>query len=249
MSDQRYDVAVREVSHTFVSDSGRKIEALKSVSFQVNRGEFFVILGPSGCGKSTLLRLFAGMMPLQKGAITFADETVRTRTAMIFQSFALFPWLTVYENVAFGLRMRGVSPAEEKAKVHEHLAEMGLTGFAELYPKDLSGGMKQRVGIARALATNPQMLLMDEPFSALDAFTAKKLRAELLSLWEKDKTTVVMVTHLVDEAVEMADRVLVMTPLPGRVEAIMPVALSRPRNTRSSEFFSLVDKITEVVNV
>lgn len=169
--------------------------------------------------------------------------------SMIFQSSAIFPWLTVYQNVEFGLKMRQMPDEERKSRVMEHIKEIGLEQFVDSYPKDLSGGMKQRVGVARALAMNPEILLMDEAFSALDAFTAEKLRKEVLGLWLKDTMTICMVTHSVDEAVEMSDHVLVMTPRPGQVEAVVPVTLPRPRNKRSQEFFALVDAFNELVRV
>ena len=240
---------VRGISHGFVDDAGKRIGVLHDVSFVVRAGEFFTILGPSGCGKSTLLRIVGGMIPSEHGTVRHAESVAAHRMAVVFQSFALFPWLNVYDNVAFGLQMRGVPHAECHTLVQEHIREIGLHGFEAAYPKDLSGGMKQRVGIARALAMEPDILLMDEPFSALDAFTAEKLRKEVLGLWTKDQMTVMMVTHLVDEAVEVADRILVMTPRPGKVEAIVSVEFPRPRNKRSPEFFAVVDRITELVKV
>lgn len=241
-------VVAENLSHVFKEEDGKKIEVLRDVSFSVKPGEFFTILGPSGCGKSTLLRIVAGMIPPTKGIIQFHDNA-KSDLSMIFQASAIFPWLTVYQNVEFGLKMRNMPESERQNTVKEHIREIGLSGFEHSYPKDLSGGMKQRVGIARALALNPKILLMDEAFSALDAFTAEKLRQEVLNLWLKDRMTIVMVTHYVDEAVAMSDRVLVMTPRPGRVEKVFPVDLPRPRNKRSSEFFALVDQISEVVRI
>ncbi len=238
-----------KISHVFLTEDKKRIEVLRNVSFEVERGEFFTILGPSGCGKSTLLRIIAGMVKPTKGVVEFSSSEAGKDFAMVFQSFAIFPWLTVYENVEFGLKMRGVAGNDRENVAREHIQEIGLAGFEDTYPKDLSGGMKQRVGIARALAISPKLLLMDEPFSALDAFTAEKLRKEVLGLWLKDKMTIVMVTHLVDEAIEMSDRVLVMTPRPGQVEAVLPIELPRPRNRRSKDFFDVVDKITEFVKV
>lgn len=244
---EEFAIRVNGVGHSFSDEDGKKFEALRGISFDVKRGEFFTILGPSGCGKSTLLRILSGIMKPSHGKVEFSSED--KNLALVFQSFALFPWLTVYENVEFGLKMRGVLQQKRTSLVKEHIQEIGLTPFEDSYPKDLSGGMKQRVGIARALATSPNFLLMDEPFSSLDAFTAEKLRNEVQALWLKDKMTVVMVTHLVDEAVEMADTVLVMTSHPGKVEAVVPVNLPRPRNRRSPEFFALVDKIMEIVKI
>ena len=247
--NKEYIIETHGVGHTFTDEDGKRVETLRNISFGVKPGEFFTILGPSGCGKSTLLRILAGMIQETKGEVTVARPAVKNTLAMVFQSFALFPWLTVYENVEFGLKMKGVQASEREILVSEHIHEIGLRGFEKAYPKDLSGGMKQRVGIARALTLSPQVLLMDEPFSALDAFTADKLRAEVLKLWLKDNITVIMVTHLVDEAVEMSDRVLVMTPRPGKVEHIEIITLPRPRNKRSPEFFAIVDRLLEIVKI
>lgn len=241
-------ITAKNIGHSFF-DEDKKTDTLRDVSFVVRSGEFFTILGPSGCGKSTLLRIIAGMVRPVKGSVEFKPQESVKDLAMVFQSFALFPWLTVGENVEFGLRMGNISEKERGHIRDEHIREIGLSGFEKTYPKDLSGGMKQRVGVARALATSPKILLMDEPFSALDAFTADKLRKEVLDLWLRDRMTIVMVTHLVDEAVEMSDRILVMTPRPGSVEATIPVNLPRPRNKRSKEFFDLVDKIMGIVKV
>lgn len=245
---EEWIIKAENIDHEFLSEKGERIEVLRHISFTVKRGEFFTILGPSGCGKSTLLRILGGMINASRGRISFSKENHQP-LSFIFQSFAIFPWLNVWKNVEFGLKMRGVPLEERERLTREHIQEMGLTGFEDAYPKDLSGGMKQRVGIARALAIDPKILLMDEPFSSLDAFTADRLRKEVLELWLKDKITMVMVTHLVDEAVEMSDRVLVMTPRPGRVEAIVPIHLPRPRNKRSPDFFAIVDKVLEIVKI
>ena len=242
---------VVNISKSFLVDN-RDFLALSDVSFEVGGGEFVALVGPSGCGKSTLLRIIAGLEKQNSGEVDFEGEQVTAgdmKSAMIFQHFALFPWMTVWENIAFGLNMRGDKKEDIKKIVEELIREVGLEGFGNKHPKELSGGMKQRVGIARALAVSPKLLLMDEPFSALDAFTADSLRKDLLSLWQKHKMTVVMVTHLVEEAVEMADRVVVFTPRPGKVEDIVDIKLKRPRNKRSQEFYDLVDRLTELVKV
>lgn len=244
-----YIIEVKRVTHVFKDEDGRKNEAIRDVSFSVKQGEFFTILGPSGCGKSTLLRILTRMIQPSHGEILFSDHVKPEQVAMIFQSFAIFPWLTVYENVEFGLKMRGVADDKRKETTEEHINEMGLSGFENSYPKDLSGGMKQRVGMARALAMNPKILFMDEAFSALDAFTAQRLREDVLNLWLKDKITIIMVTHAVEEALEMSDRILVMTPHPGRVEAVLDIDLPRPRPKRSEDFFRLSDKIYEIVKL
>jgi len=208
------------------------------------------LVGPSGCGKSTLLRLIAGLDKPSKGKIIFdGDKPVpgESKMTMVFQSFALLPWLTIRENVGFGLKMRGANPSQIGKIVPNLISEMGLEGFEHKHPKELSGGMKQRVGLARALALEPEALLMDEPFSALDEFTADVLRKEFLKVWQKRKMTIVMVTHLVTEAAEMADRIVVFTPRPGTIEKIVENQLLRPRNKRSEDFFALSDKLTALV--
>jgi NitT/TauT family transport system ATP-binding protein len=220
--------------------------AVKDVSFTVPQGQFLCLLGPSGCGKSTLLRIIAGLLVKYNGKITWEKSV---RLGFVFQHFALFPYLRVWENIAFGLKMRGVSEKEQYKIVESLLKEIGLSEVAMKYPRELSGGMRQRVGIARALAIDPDVLLLDEPFSALDEFTAEKLRTLLLEVWQKRKMTVIMVTHLIREAVELSDRIIVMTPAPGKVEADLDVTLARPRNLRSQACFTLEDKLQSIIRV
>ncbi|MBI2591336.1 MAG: ATP-binding cassette domain-containing protein [Candidatus Brennerbacteria bacterium] len=185
MNNKDYAIKVNNLDHFFISNDDKKMEALRDVSFIIKPGEFSAILGPSGCGKSTLLRILAGMIKPIRGKIEFGINDTGFKNndfAMIFQSFAIFPWLNVYENVEFGLKMKNFSFIERANKVEEHIKEIGLTDFKKTYPKDLSGGMKQRVGIARALAIEPKLLFMDEPFSSLDAFTANGLPILLMKL-------------------------------------------------------------------
>ncbi len=245
MNTSTSKIHVSNLSHIFIED-GVRTHALQDITFDVKEEEFFSILGPSGCGKSTLLRILAGMAAPTHGKVEFGSEK---SMAFVFQAFALFPWLTVYENVEFGLRMKNVPEKIRRRLAEEHIHEIGLAGFEKVYPKDLSGGMKQRVGIARAFAMEPHILLMDEAFSALDVFTAEKLRQDVLDVWLKDKMTIVNVTHSVEEAVQMSDRVLVMTPQPGRVEKELVIDLPRPRDRRSKEFFDYVDHIYQAVKV
>lgn len=242
-------IELSNVYKSFTSGS-KKTEALTDVSFGVERGEFVCLVGPSGCGKSTLLRLIAGLDRPSKGKIIFdgaTPEPGESKMTMVFQSFALLPWLTVKENIGFGLKMANVKLAQIEKVTSDLISEMGLEGFEHKHPKELSGGMKQRVGLARALALEPEALLMDEPFSALDEFTADVLRHEFLKVWQKRKMTIVMVTHLVTEAAEMADRIVVFTPRPGTVEKIVENHLPRPRNKRSEKFFELIDQLTALV--
>ncbi len=187
---------VNDLSHSFNEENKRNFDVIKNVSFSVKKGEFLSIVGPSGSGKSTLLRIIAGLIQPTRGSVELNTD----KRAMVFQNFAIFPWLTVHDNIGFGLKMANITKKERKAIVSEKIKEVGLTGFDKKYPKELSGGMRQRVGIARALAVNPELLIMDEPFSSLDTFTAEKLRSDLLDIWNKYKMTVVMVTHLVEEA-------------------------------------------------
>ncbi|MBI3577504.1 ABC transporter ATP-binding protein [Candidatus Gottesmanbacteria bacterium] len=236
-------LTLKNVGKTFSLDRER-IAAVKDISLSVAPGEFVTIIGPSGCGKSTLLRIIAGLLPATAGSVRWMKEP---KLAFVFQSFALFPYLTVAENIGFGLTMQNISKEKQQPVIAELIDEVGLTGFADKHPKELSGGMKQRVGIARALAINPTVLLLDEPFSSLDEFTAETLRALLLSVWKRRHITTIMVTHLIREALELSDRVVVMTPSPGTVEAILPIELPRPRNKRSKEYFAMEDELLRLV--
>ena len=208
-----------------------ELVAIDGVSFEIAQGEFFMIVGPSGCGKTTLLRVLAGLDTITSGTIEIATpNSQRPVNSMIFQGDSIFPWMTVWSNAAYGLRMRGVSTATIREVVAHYLARTGLTRFADYYPHQLSGGMRQRVSIARAFANDPEILLMDEPFSALDAQNKLLLQEELLRIWEEHKKTVVFITHSVDEAVFLGDRIMVMTAQPGQVKTFVPVPLARPRN-------------------
>jgi NitT/TauT family transport system ATP-binding protein len=208
-----------------------ELVAIDGVSFEIPQGEFFMIVGPSGCGKTTLLRVLAGLETITSGTIEIATpNSQRPVNSMIFQGDSIFPWMTVWSNAAYGLKMRGVNAATIKEVVSHYLARTGLTRFADYYPHQLSGGMRQRVSIARAFANDPEILLMDEPFSALDAQNKLLLQEELLRIWEEHRKTVVFITHSVDEAVFLGDRIMVMTAQPGQVKTFVPVPLARPRN-------------------
>ena len=219
-------IRIRDLRKTF----GQLI-AIDGVSVDIAHGEFFMIVGPSGCGKTTLLRILAGLESVTSGTIEIATpNSQRPVNSMIFQGDSIFPWMTVWDNAAYGLKMRRARPATIKDVVGHYLARTGLTRFAKYYPHQLSGGMRQRVSIARAFANDPEILLMDEPFSALDAQNKLLLQEELLHIWEEHKKTVVFITHSVDEAVFLGDRIMVMTAQPGKVKMFVPVPLARPRD-------------------
>ncbi|MGD9768890.1 MAG: ABC transporter ATP-binding protein, partial [Pseudolabrys sp.] len=214
---------------------------------------FVTILGPSGCGKSTLLRMVAGLDTPTTGQVLLDGKRVREPgpdRGMVFQSYTLFPWLTVAENIAFGLREKGMPQGERRAVVSQWLERIGLTGFADHYPKQLSGGMQQRTAIARALANDPAVLLLDEPFGALDNQTRSLMQELLLGIWERDRKTILFVTHDIEEAIFLASRVLVMSARPGRIKADVPVTLPYPRHytiKTSPEFSSLRAQLTEQI--
>lgn len=217
-------------SKQYVRRDGGAIQALAGVDLAVTSGEFVAIIGPSGCGKSTLLLLAAGLLPATGGRIVFDGERGgRPLTALVFQEFALFEWRTVLQNVRFGLEVRGVPAAERDRRAREYVRLVGLDGFETRYPSELSGGMRQRVGIARALCVDPAVLLMDEPLSALDAQTRQLMQDEILGIWERTRKTVLYVTHNIQEAAYLADRIAVLSRRPGRIRAILPVPFERPR--------------------
>ena len=207
------------------------VRALDDVSVEIERGGFFVIVGPSGCGKTTMLRILAGLEEASSGTVEVTDPAPgKPGTSVVFQGESIFPWMTVWDNAAYGLRMRKAPRKQVDAVVRQFLEKTGLTRFARAYPHQLSGGMRQRVSIARALANDPEILLMDEPFSALDEQNRTILQQELLRIWEADKKTVVFITHSVDEAVTLGDKIMVMTASPGRAKKIIDVPLARPRH-------------------
>ncbi|HTY78584.1 MAG TPA: ABC transporter ATP-binding protein [Candidatus Bathyarchaeia archaeon] len=225
-------VLVDRLCKTYRDRSGHALVALDGIDLAVASEEFVAILGPSGCGKSTLLGIIAGLSAATSGQVLFEGERRpgQPLTATVFQEFALFPWRTVQGNVEFGLEELGLPPAERRERARRFIAMTGLEGFEGKYPHQLSGGMRQRVGIARALAVDPAVLLMDEPFSALDAQTRTLMMEELLGIWERARTSILYVTHNIHEAVYMADRVLVLSRRPGRVLDTVPVDLKRPRH-------------------
>ncbi len=242
-------VSVQHVSLDFKKEK-EQLPVITDVSMTACKNEFITITGPSGCGKSTLLRIIAGLNKPTTGVVKFRDKPIngpRAEIAMIFQNFVLLPWRTALENVLFGLSSRrDLNEAQKRDIALKALEDTGLKGFENVYPGELSGGMKQRVGIARAMALEPEVLLMDEPFSALDNLTAEHLRREIYSLLINPSSpikAVIMVSHNVDEIVELSDRVIVLSPRPGRVVGDLEIGMPRPRNKKSEEFFGWVDRL------
>jgi NitT/TauT family transport system ATP-binding protein len=222
--------------------NGGEIDALRAVNLSIGRGEFICLIGPSGCGKSTLLRMFGGFEMPSTGRVLMNGEPIAgpgPDRGMVFQDYGLFPWLTVRRNVGFGPAARGLPRAQVDALADRFVSMIGLDRFADAYPHQLSGGMKQRVAIARVLANDAAVILMDEPFGALDAMTREHLQTELLSLWTATGLTVLFVTHAIEEAILLADRIIVMSPRPGRITADVPISLPRPRDVVSAPFNEL----------
>jgi len=246
-------VEIQGVSKSYqktVKDSTTKVEALSDVSLSICDNEFLSIIGPSGCGKTTLLKMLDGLIPYDSGTIAIDGQTVRgpgPDRAVVFQTFALLPWRTVLANVEFSLEFRRIPPTERSEIARDFLTRVGLADFANHYPHELSGGMQQRAGLARALAVNPKILLMDEPFGAVDAQTRQLLQEDLLELWQRERKTVVFITHSMDEAVYLSDRVVIMTPRPGTIAEILEVPLARPRSAeevrRDPKFVELTNYI------
>jgi ABC-type nitrate/sulfonate/bicarbonate transport system ATPase subunit len=234
-----------DVSKIYKGRSG-PVEALRGINIACEKGEFVCLLGLSGCGKSTLLQMIAGLETPTNGQIIVDGSELdgpSPSASIVFQDHGLFPWMNVRTNVEFNMKARGVKPAERLARGQEMLELTGLAGFSDRYPHELSGGMRQRVGIARALTTKPRALLMDEPFGALDAQTRGRLQAELLDIWALQKTTILFVTHSIDEAIFLADRILVFTPRPGQLSANVSVDLPRPRDPRSVGFIEIAKNL------
>jgi NitT/TauT family transport system ATP-binding protein len=239
-------IELRQITYEYATGE-RAVSALRDVSFGVGESDFVCVVGRSGCGKTTLLNILAGFLAPTKGEVRIAGRTVTGKgldRGVVFQDFAqLFPWRTALRNVEFGLEMKGVSREERAATAQRFLKLVGLDAFANAYPHELSGGMQQRVAIARALAYNPSVLLMDEPFAALDALTRDEMQRFLSEVWRETRKTVVYVTHNVAEAVYLADRIVVMTPHPGTVKAEVRVALPRPRDPLSVDFVEVQKRV------
>lgn len=237
------------VSMVFTRD-GKSTHVLQNISLDVRAGEFICLVGPSGCGKSTLLNAMAGFISPSSGSIRIDGEVVRgpdSRRIFVFQERGVFPWLTVSGNIAFGLSK--LPRAERDRRVQHYIRMVGLEGFEEAYPSELSGGMKQRLEVARALAVDPDMLYLDEPFGALDSITRHTMRAELLRIWEAERKTIVFVTHDIDEAVQLADRVVVMSARPASIQQIVNIDIPHPRDISSPRYLELRDGILQQIGL
>ena len=248
----RSQIVVEGVNHLYRPPKGRPVLALEEVSLEVRPREFLALLGPSGCGKSTLLYLIGGFLPIETGGILLDGAPIRgpgPDRGIVFQHFALFPWKTVRANVLYGLEKMGLPREEREKRAQSFIDLVGLTGFEDSYPSQLSGGMKQRTAIARTLAIDPKILLMDEPFGALDAQTRHLMQTELLAIWRRSPKTVIFVTHDVQEAVYLADRVAVMTARPGRIKTVVDIVLDKsdPSIAKSKAFIDTVDTVWGLV--
>jgi NitT/TauT family transport system ATP-binding protein len=245
-------LSLRSVTKDYELPTG-PLSVVEDVTIDVAGGEFLALVGPSGCGKSTILRMMAGLIPPSSGSVLYNNAPIRgvnLDCAMVFQSFALLPWLSVLENVQLGLDARGLPEEERRRRANFYIDKVGLDGYEQAYPRELSGGMKQRVGFARALAVEPKILLMDEPFSALDALTTINLREELIDLFRDPEiriSTAILVTHSIEEAVELADRIVVLSSHPGRVLADRRIELPRPRDRRDSAFNDIVSEVFSLI--
>ncbi len=237
----------KNVRKTFIEEKGRHITAIENINLEIRQGEFFVFVGPSGCGKSTLLRIASGLEKEYSGEVALGDAIRPSDIGFVFQQFALLPWLTVYQNVELGLLPRRLSESDRKKKIDQVLERLGLEKSAHHYPRELSGGMRQRTGLARALVIDPKIIFMDEPFSEVDSFTAETLRQLTLDMWRDHRMTIAMVTHLIPEALQLADRIAIMTSAPGTIEKVIHNTLPRPRDKRSPQFFALEDELNKLI--
>jgi NitT/TauT family transport system ATP-binding protein len=244
---------IRNVCKEFTLPNGADLKVLENISLQIHAGEIVALLGPSGSGKSTMMRILTGLITPTTGEVLAYDKPLvgfHPRASIVFQNFALYPWLTVHENIAMGLEWLQLPEEEVRTRVRQAVDKVGLEGFEEAYPKELSGGMKQRVGIARAIVVQPELLCMDEPFSALDVLTAENLRAEVLSLWLDHKVeikSVLFVTHDIREAVFLANRIVVLSTNPGAIRVILQNEMPHPRDMRSPAFLTMIDHIHDII--
>lgn len=252
-AESEYLITLEGINKSYVQPNGQQITIIENISMALRPGEIVALLGPSGSGKSTLMRMIAGLITPTQGKILYHNSPLiglNPGVAIVFQSFALYPWLTVLENVELGLKAKGEFAAPRRQKALKMIDVIGLDGFENAYPKELSGGMRQRVGFARALAVEPELLCMDEPFSALDVLTAENLRFELLDLWLDRRIptkSILIVTHGIEEAVILADRIIVLGRNPGRIRANLPVTLNHYRDRKSPEFQALVDQVYKIL--
>ncbi len=248
------EIRIRNLSMVFGEEEGKeKVTALDNINLDIKQGEFISLLGPSGCGKTTLLRIIADLLQPSEGEITVRQETPRDirmqkKYGIVFQNPVLYDWRTIRRNICMPMELLGMKKTARTERVTEMLDLVGLSEFGKKYPYELSGGMQQRVGIARALAIRPEILLMDEPFSALDEFTREKLHEDLLRIWRKTNKTIVFVTHNISEAVFLSDRVVVLSPHPGRVSGIVDIDIKRPRGMKSKQSKEFYDYITKIRN-
>jgi len=251
ITKNRVKIEMINVSKVFKEDTGQsEVVAIDNVNLKIMENHFFVIIGPSGCGKSTLLHLIAGFERPNQGQILLDNKVVNgpgPDRGVVFQEFALYPWRTVLGNVMFGLEIQKMPKKVARERAMHYIRMVGLDRFKNAYPHTLSGGMKQRVAIARSLAYNPEVLLMDEPFGSLDAQTRKIMQEELIRIWQKDKKTVVFVTHSVIEAVFLADRIMIMTARPGRIKGVIDVDLPRPRDYTAPEFLAVRKEVLKLL--
>lgn len=239
-------IQVKNIEKNFVNTRNEVQTALAQVSLEIKEGEFICLLGPSGCGKTTLLNLLAGFDKPSQGEVAIDGikvESTNPKFITIFQDYGLFPWRTVLGNVEYGLEAKGVSKEKRREISRRYISMVGLEKFINAHPQELSGGMKQRVAIARALAVEPEILFMDEPFGALDAITRMNMQDEIVRIWQESKRTIVFVTHDIDEAIFLADRIVIMSPHPGRIESVLPVDMRRPRDHTSYDFGQIREKV------
>ncbi|MEM0320039.1 MAG: ABC transporter ATP-binding protein [Candidatus Nezhaarchaeales archaeon] len=248
MSSREAILSIRGLKKVF--EGSPSITAIEDLSMDVYEGEFLCIVGPSGCGKTTLLRILAGLEKPTSGEVLLRGKPIKGPApdrVMVFQEYCLFPWRTVLGNVMFGLELKKLPKQEAIKEAMKYIRLVGLEGFEDMYPHELSGGMKQRVALARALACNPEVLLMDEPLSALDAQTRNYMQEELMKIWEKTRKTIIFVTHNVEEAVYLGDRIVVLTARPAKIKSIIEVSIERPRNRFASDFLKLRMKILDML--
>ena len=247
MHKEKIIIKIENLEKKYLVDGTKNILVLNGINLNIHEGEFLILLGPSGCGKSTFLRILAGLDTQTNGKIFHEKGYGNKDISFVFQNFGVLPWLTVEKNISLNLIGKNVSPAKIEKQVSEIISVFGLTAFRHRYPHELSGGMKQRVGLARAFVSNPKIIFLDEPFSELDFFTSKELRDVLTTMWQNYQTTVVMVSHYVDEAVSLGDRIAVFSDRPSKIITIVKNDLERPRNPRSKEFFIVEDEVIDLL--